>query len=68
MFYMKIVGKRSGKIDSSPKEVNILLNTVRQLRGNKGICPKGVYKFKSFEEANEWMYKMIAKSSLEARH
>jgi hypothetical protein len=27
-------------------------------------CPKGVYRFKTHEEADEWMTKMLARSSL----
>ena len=65
MSKVKIIGRRSGEIDPSPEESNAWLNTIKQLRGNKGICPRGVYKFKTFEEANQWMYRMIAKSSLE---
>ena len=65
MLKVKIIGRRSGKIDPSPEESNAWLNTIKQLRGNKGICPRGVYKFKTFEEANQWMCRMIAKSSLE---
>lgn len=62
---VKTVGRRSGEIGTSSKESAVWLNTIRQLRGNKGICPRGVYKFKTFEEANEWVYKMIARSSLD---
>jgi len=61
---VKIIGKRSGDIDSSSEESNAWLDTIKQLRGNKGICPRGVYKFKTFEEADQWMYKIIARSSL----
>jgi hypothetical protein len=56
-------GRRSGQFDPSPENANVLLNTMRQLRGGKGICPRGVYRFKTFEEAHEWMIKMIARSS-----
>ena len=65
MLSVKIVGRRSGKIDPSPEASNAWLHTIGQLRGNKGICPRGVYKFKTFEEANQWMYRMIARSSRE---
>jgi len=68
MSKIKLLGLRSEKIPSSWKEVNEWLNTIRQLRGNKKICPTGVYKFKTFEEANQWMYQMIAKNSLEIQH
>jgi hypothetical protein len=65
MAKIRIVGRRSGEIGTSSEASAVWLNTIRQLRGNKGICPRGVYKFKTFEEANEWMYKMIARSSLD---
>ncbi len=61
---IKIVGKRSGGIAPTLDNAEILLNTMRQLRGGKGICPRGVYRFKTFEEADEWMLRMIAQSSL----
>lgn len=62
---IKIVGRRSGRIAPTLENAEILLNTMRQLRGGRGICPRGVYRFKTFEEADEWMLKMIAQSSLE---
>jgi hypothetical protein len=65
---MKIVGKRSGQFAPSPENANVLQNTMRQLRRGKGLCPRGVYRFKSFEEAHEWMIKMIAQSTRESQH
>lgn len=64
---IKIVGKRSGKIAPTLENATILIDTMRQLRGGRGICPRGVYRFKTFEEADEWMLKMIAQSSLANR-
>lgn len=61
---IKIIGKRSGKIAPTLKNANILLQTMQQLRGGKGVCPRGVYRFKTFEEADAWMIKMIAQSTL----
>jgi hypothetical protein len=29
-------------------------------------CPKGVYRFKSHEEADAWMIKMLARSGMPA--
>lgn len=60
---MKIIGKRSGQTAPTLENANVLQNTMRQLRGNKGICPRGVYRFGSFEEAHEWMVEMIARST-----
>jgi hypothetical protein len=66
-YSLRIVGKRSGEIAPTPENANILLHTMRQLRGSRGICPRGVYRFKTFEEADEWMIKMIARSTLASR-
>lgn len=27
----------------------------------RGLCPKGVFKFKTHEEADAWMWKMLAR-------
>jgi hypothetical protein len=64
---IKIVGRRSGQIAPTLENARVLLRTMRQLRGGKGICPRGVYRFKTFEEADEWMIKMIARSTLANR-
>jgi hypothetical protein len=64
---IKIAGKRSGGIAPTLENAETLLNTMRLLRGGRGICPRGVYRFKTFEEADEWMLKMIAQSSLASR-
>jgi hypothetical protein len=57
---IKIVGHRRPRQRDVEKEYDVLLRTLRILRGNRGICPKGVYRFTSFEEANQWMIKAIA--------
>lgn len=64
---IKMVGKRSGQIAPSLENANILLHTMRQLRGGRGICPRGVYRFKTFKKADEWMLKMIAQSTRVSR-
>lgn len=60
--HMKIVGKRTGKFPPSLENADVLQKTMQQLRGVKGLCPRGVYRFKSFEEAHEWMIKMLARA------
>jgi hypothetical protein len=66
--HIKILGRRSGQIATSPEDANALLHTVRQLRGDRGICPRGVYRFESFEEAHAWMIKMLARSTRASQH
>jgi hypothetical protein len=56
---MKVVGRRrwaEGLVASAP-----LFRLVLQLRGNKPFLPKGVHRFGSFEESEEWTLKMLAR-------
>jgi hypothetical protein len=57
---IKKLGKRrnsSGGLDNT----NNLLKLVIDLRGNKPFYPKGVYRFKTYEEKEKWNIKMIAR-------
>lgn len=72
MIKEKRVGKRKSneefilpdsKINSEADE---WLNTVGRLRCTKKVCKKGIYKFKTFEEADQWMETMIALNSQES--
>jgi hypothetical protein len=47
------------------RDVDILQNTMNQLRGC-GLIPKGLYRFQTHEEADEWMMRQIAANH--ARH
>ncbi|MBA2435830.1 MAG: hypothetical protein H0V54_12250 [Chthoniobacterales bacterium] len=38
-------------------------NQLRRSFGHGGLCPKGVFRFRSHEEANAWMMKMLAQSA-----
>jgi hypothetical protein len=62
---LKILGHRRQDINPSWQDANRWLHTIAQLRQGKGICPRGVYRFKTFEEADEWMNRMLVMSSLE---
>jgi hypothetical protein len=56
---MKVVGRRrwaAGLAASAP-----LLRLVLQLRGDKPFLPRGVYRFRSFEESEEWTLRMLAR-------
>ncbi|HLG20513.1 MAG TPA: hypothetical protein VI895_11955 [Bdellovibrionota bacterium] len=60
----KVLGRRSGELENSPEAASQWLATVAALRKGKGICPRGLYRFKSFDEADEWMIEMMARESL----
>lgn len=56
----KTVGRRIGP-GNPVKDATILLRTFRRL--NKApLCPKGVWRFHSFEEADAWALKMLVRS------
>lgn len=67
----KRIGKRKNMEESIlpysqiTSEADKLLNTVGMLRCTKKVCKKGIYKFKTFEEADQWMETMIVRNSLE---
>jgi hypothetical protein len=55
----KIVGRRrwgQGLAATAP-----LLRLSLQLRGDKPFLPRGVYRFGSFEESEEWTLKMLTR-------
>ncbi|MDO8518535.1 MAG: hypothetical protein Q7T11_00030 [Deltaproteobacteria bacterium] len=55
---MKVFTKRHGKPDKI-EEARRLMTLVRRLRGD-ALVPKGVYRFKTMEEANQWMLQKMA--------
>ncbi|TDU71217.1 hypothetical protein EI77_02339 [Prosthecobacter fusiformis] len=52
----KTVGRRV-----APKNGTGLQVTLNEVLASqrRGICPKGVYRFNSHEEADQWMWKMM---------
>ncbi len=57
---MKILGRRrpstGGLTAAAP-----FLDLVLRLRGAKPFIPKGLHRFKSFEESEEWSMAMMAR-------
>lgn len=58
----KTVGRRTAPKDGFKYAMD-LQRTANQLMKSwgRGICPKGVYRFKSHEEADEWLMKMMTR-------
>ena len=58
--YMKVVGRRK---DPSPtlENVRALQGLLRDLRGKNPFLPRGVYRFKSHQEADEWQMRMLTR-------
>ncbi len=63
---IKVIGRRrpsrGGLEVAAP-----FLELVILLHANKPFIPKGVHRFKSFEESQEWSMKMMARSPKPAR-
>jgi hypothetical protein len=61
MAKVKIIGKRK---DRSPsfEDINNFLKAILALRGEKPFIPKGIFRFKTFEEAQDWTIEMITKN------
>ena len=55
---MKTVGRRSLNADT----MGALQRTLAGLRGTGALVPRGVYRFSSFEEADAWMTRMMART------
>ena len=64
---MKKVGKREAPSKVGLEEMDRLLRLAHDLYGNRGIHPRGVFKFKSFKEEEEWTLKVLAKSTRESQ-
>ncbi len=64
---IKVVGKRKG-FDTSAKAANDWLRTIKRLRVHDVVCKRGVYKFRTFKEADQWKRKALVESFLAARH
>ena len=56
------VGRRKEPADSLKAGMQLQAAAVEFHRALKHRWPKGVYRFKTHEEADQWMMKMLAKS------
>jgi hypothetical protein len=62
---MKVVGRRTpgrGLVATAP-----LLRLAVDLRGSKPFLPRGVHRFRSFEESEEWTLRMLTRPPKLAR-
>jgi hypothetical protein len=58
----KTVGRRRPPRDSFAAGMGLQKSAVAFFKVMKrGICPRGVFRFRTFEEADEWMLKMMAR-------
>lgn len=57
---MKVVG-RKGQPKVNVETANDFLKMVAVVRGNCPFMPKGVWRFKTFEEADAWKLQMMTR-------
>jgi hypothetical protein len=57
---MKVVG-RQGEPKGGLAAMDGFFKMVIGLRGSKPFLPKGVHRFRSFDEADEWKLRMITR-------
>ena len=61
----RIVGRRTKTPESLKAGMQLqLLGAELHKSFKHRWCPKGVYRFKTHEEADEWMTKMLARSGM----
>ena len=57
---MKIIGNKATKHKKGfNEELNKFLELAKEFRRQKTFIPKGIYKFKTFEEMEKWRHKML---------
>ena len=60
---MKVVGRR--QVHSEP--TGDLQRTMAAVRGTRALVPRGVYRFGTFEEADAWMTRTLARTHASLR-
>jgi hypothetical protein len=63
---MLAIGSRSVEGDTWSDQGR-LARTAALLRGRRGLVPRGVFRFSSFEEADAWMTRMMIAAAHERR-
>lgn len=56
---MKIVGRKRGHKKGFSEELNKFFQLIVEFRKDKVFMPKGVFRFRTFEEAEKWRHRML---------
>jgi hypothetical protein len=63
---MKTVGRR--RVESAAWDAGLdLQRTLAAVRGTRALVPRGVHRFTTFEEADEWMIRAMARTHASLR-
>jgi len=57
-----VIGKVVGTRRCDRTDAAALQRVLRAVRGTGALVPRGVYRFRTFEEADEWMIRMTART------
>ncbi len=57
---MKVVG-RKGRVQAGLFRADAMQRLANELRRGKPFMPRGVFRFKSFEEADAWKLSMLTR-------
>ena len=60
---LKKLGGRAESVPVDWRAADRWLKTIRELRPVRGVCPRGLYRFRTMEEADRWMTSMMARMS-----
>lgn len=66
----KTVGRRRVLEDTGKYGMGLqkMVNQVRRSQGFGGLCPRGVYRFRSHQEADAWMMKAIVERAVRVQN
>jgi hypothetical protein len=65
-FTMKTVGRRR-VADRGLAEAEVLQHTMRVLRPTEALVPRGLYRFRTIEEADAWMTREMVSTLVRQR-
>jgi hypothetical protein len=58
----RVVGRRTGTPDALSSATSTKTNAIAWRKAFGGVrVPRGVYRFKTHEEADQWLWRMIAR-------
>jgi hypothetical protein len=63
----KVVGRRTQSLNALASGIKLQALAAQLHASFKHRWPKGVYRFKTHEEADEWMNRMLARSHIPRR-
>ncbi len=64
----KTVGRRATSWRVTPAEAAAWQNIVARWHPGRALCDRGVFRFRTFEEADSWRMDQLARKARERRH